>query len=184
MCNKSGSKGWRFYLCDLAKACDVNGSILGDGHRVPALILRLGIPAPCWGVWAATVFLWQKLLLDFDLFPVLFQLCLLVDLIDCFRTQVSSTRNPIVLRNRRKIHNPHQKWLKSRFTGTLIIYLSEVQNILQHEADSGRRLPLFDYLVHLGEILIHARLVKTKHLWLLNALIKEKNKILPSRTVP
>lgn len=41
-------------------------------------------------------------------------------------------------------------------------YPSEVQNILQHEADSWWSLSLFNDLVHLIKILIHARLSGTQ----------------------
>lgn len=96
------------YLCDLAKAGGVNGSILGDGHCVPPLILRLVSPATSWSVRApaphapshsssSAVFLGQELLLNFNLFPVFLHLCLLVDLVNCFRTLVSSTRHPVIL---------------------------------------------------------------------------------------
>lgn len=40
----------------------------------------------------------------------------------------------------------------------LSLYLSKVQHILQHEANSRSCLPLFDYFVHLIEILVHTRL--------------------------
>lgn len=37
------------YLCDLAKTCGVDGSVLGgDWHRVPTLILRLAGSASSW----------------------------------------------------------------------------------------------------------------------------------------
>ena len=39
--------------------------------------------------------------------------------------------------------------------GVCVCYPSEVQNVLQHKADSGGGLPLFDDLLHLVEVLLH-----------------------------
>lgn len=168
------------YLCNLAKAGGVNRSVLGDGHSVPSFILRLACPptSRCVGApathipshpassssssAAAAFFLWHKLLLDFDLFPVLLHLCILVDLVNCFRALVSSTRHPVILwfRNGTPVILWFQlTYLKSWWINT---HFSEVQDILQHEANSGWSFPLFDNLVHLVEILIHTRLSHEK----------------------
>lgn len=100
------------YLSDFAKARGVNGSVLGDGHCVPALILGRSTATWCvwpssssWtssthpASWASSWFLLRdEGLLHLHLLPVLFQLCLFVDLVDGFRALVTSPGHPVVLR--------------------------------------------------------------------------------------
>ena len=113
-------------LGDLAEAGGVDGSVFGgDGHRVPALVLRLVLTAPG-GVLAPTsplptspssssttsssttsttssvVSLGEELLLDFDLLPVFFLLCILVGLVDGLGALVSPPGNPGVLEERER----------------------------------------------------------------------------------
>lgn len=99
------------YLCDLAKAGGVDGSVLWNGDCVPALILRLANPAASWRVGAppphvaphpASRFLsGHELLLDLDLLPVLLHLRLFVDLVDGFGALVSSAGHPVILEGRK-----------------------------------------------------------------------------------
>lgn len=100
------------YLCDFAKARGVDGSVLGDGHRVPALILRRTTTALVVRTAAAShtsssshpstratahLLFGDEGLLHLHLLPVLLQLSLFVDLVNGLRTLVASSGDPVVL---------------------------------------------------------------------------------------
>lgn len=99
------------YLSDFAKARGVNGSVLGDGHCIPALVLWW--TTTTWGVRtpstphassahptagaAGRFLLGDEGLLHLHLLPVLFQLSLFVDLVYGLGALVASPRDPVVL---------------------------------------------------------------------------------------
>lgn len=98
------------YLSNFTKARRVNGSVFGDGHCVPALILWRC--STSWGVratptsrtsthstsWTSTRFLpGDESLLHFHLLPVFLQLSIFVDLVDGFGPLISSSGNPVIL---------------------------------------------------------------------------------------
>ena len=105
------------YLCDFAKARGVNGSVLGDGHSVPAFVLggstaALGVMPPASpGASSAhpsslttttsstttKVLLGDESLLHLHLLPMLLLLCIFVDLVNGLRALFASPGNPVVL---------------------------------------------------------------------------------------
>lgn len=87
------------YLGDLAEAGRVDGPVLADGYRVPALVLRLIHSASS---SSTRVFLGQKLLLHFNLLSVLLQFCLFMDLVNGLRAQVTSPGNPVILSTQKR----------------------------------------------------------------------------------
>lgn len=94
-------------LGDFAEATRVNGPILGDGHRVPALVLGLTVAAtPCRvgsttaspaAATAPQVLLLGHERLHFNMLAVLLQFSLLVDLVNGLGALVSSPGHPVVL---------------------------------------------------------------------------------------
>lgn len=97
-------------LCDLAEARGVDGSVLGDGHRIPAFVLG-GIVAPppaspsthpaaaaaTTTAAAARLLFEDEGLLHLHLLPVLLQLGVFVDLVDGLGALVASSGHPGVL---------------------------------------------------------------------------------------
>lgn len=107
----TGKREATFHLCDFAKKRGVNWSVLGDGHCIPALILRRTTTALC--MWAtatpdtssthpttrttAHLLLGDEGLLHLHLLPVLFQFSIFVDLVNGLGALVTSPGNPVVL---------------------------------------------------------------------------------------
>lgn len=105
------------HLGDLAEATGIDGPVLGrDGYGVPAIVrrgtaMRAGPSAPgserhapAATPWPATgVFLGQELLLDLDLFSLFLQLGVLVDLFEGLGPLISSSRDPVILKEKPKV---------------------------------------------------------------------------------